>query len=159
MHLDPATLLIVSSVTTLLVGTLFLLSWRQAPSSRALAIWGAAHIVGAFGSGGLALRGQIPDLLSIGGANMVVLAAYGLIWSGVRSFEHRPARAGSALAGAAIWCILCFVPVFYESIAARIVYASAVAALYCSDAAAEFWRGRRERLASRVAAGRSASAR
>ncbi|SFL92400.1 GGDEF domain-containing protein [Methylobacterium pseudosasicola] len=152
MHLDPATLLIVSSVTTLLVGTLFLLSWRQAPSSRALAIWGAAHIVGAFGSTGLALRGQIPDLLSIGVANAVVLAAYGLIWSGVRSFEGRPARAGLALAGALIWCALCFVPAFYDSIEARIIYASAAATLYCGDAAAEFWRGRRERLASRGAA-------
>ncbi|MCJ2097022.1 GGDEF domain-containing protein [Methylobacterium sp. J-072] len=152
MHLDPTTLLIVSSVTTLLVGTLFLLSWRQAPSSRALAIWGAAHIVGAFGSTGLALRGQIPDLLSIGVANAVVLAAYGLIWSGVRSFEGRPTRAGLALAGALIWCVLCFVPAFYESIEARIIYASAAATVYCGDAAAEFWRGHRERLASRGAA-------
>ena len=153
MHLDPATLLIVSSVTTLLVGTLFLSSWRQAPASRALAIWGVAHIVGAFGSGGLALRGQIPDLLSIGLANAVVLAAYGLIWSGVRSFEGRPLRLGTALAASLIWCGLCLVPAFYESITARIVYASAAATFYCGDAAVVFWRGRRERLASRVAAG------
>ena len=152
MTLDPATLLIVSSVMTLLVGTLFVLSWRQAPSSRALAFWGAAHILGAIGSGGLALRGQIPDLVSIAVSNAIVLAAYGLIWSGVRSFERRPVRIDLALAGAAIWCVLCLVPAFYESIEARIVYASAAAAFYSGEAAVEFWRGRRERLASRVAA-------
>ncbi|MCJ2115835.1 GGDEF domain-containing protein [Methylobacterium sp. J-001] len=152
MHLDPATLLIVSSVMTLLVGTLFMLSWRQAPSSRALALWGVAHILGAIGSGGLALRGQIPDLVSIAVSNAVVLAAYGLIWSGVRSFEGRPIRIDLALAGAAIWCVLCLEPNFYGSIEARIIYASAVAAVYSGDAAVEFWRGRRERLASRVVA-------
>jgi diguanylate cyclase (GGDEF)-like protein len=153
VHLDPATLLIVSSATTLLVGTLFLTSWRQAPESRALALWGTAHLVGAVGSAGLALRGQIPDLLSIGLSNAVVLAAYGLIWSGVRSFEGRAACTGWAMAGAVIWCALCAMPAFYESIVWRIVYASAVATLYCGAATVELWRGRAERLASRITAG------
>jgi diguanylate cyclase (GGDEF)-like protein len=152
VHLDPATLLIVSSATTFLVGALFLASWRQAPESSALALWGTAHLMGAFGSAGLALRGQIPDLLSVGLANAVVLAAYGLIWSGVRSFEGRPARLGGALAGAFIWCGLCLIPAFYESIATRIIYASAAATFYCGAAALEIWRGRAERLASRISA-------
>ena len=153
MHLDPATLLIVSAAIALLVGALFLTSWRQAPEERSLAFWGAAHLVGAAGSAGLALRGQIPDLLSIGLANAVVLAAYGLIWCGVRAFEKRRPSLGFALAGALVWCALCLVPAFYASIALRIVYASAVATLYCGAAALELWRGRSERLASRYAAG------
>jgi diguanylate cyclase (GGDEF)-like protein len=153
VQLDPATLLIVSSATTLLVGTLFLATWRQAPGSRALAVWGAAHLVGSVGSTGLALRGQIPDLFSIGLANAVVLAAYGLIWSGVRSFEGRSTRLAVAMAGAGLWCILCCVPAFYESISLRVLYASAVATAYCGAAAAEIWRGRAERLASRISAG------
>ncbi|MGU3668565.1 diguanylate cyclase domain-containing protein [Methylobacterium sp. A49B] len=153
MHLDPTTLLIVSAATTLLVGTLFLASWRQAPDSRALALWGAAHLVGSVGSAGLALRGQIPDLVSIGLANAVVLAAYGLIWSGVRSFERRAARLDVAMAGAALWGVLCCVPAFYASIELRVLLASAVATVYCGAAAAEIWRGRAERLASRISAG------
>jgi len=48
--------------------------------------------------------------------------------------------------------VLCLEPNFYGSIEARIIYASAVAAVYSGDAAVEFWRGRRERLASRVVA-------
>ncbi|MEE7491373.1 diguanylate cyclase [Methylobacterium oryzae CBMB20] len=152
MQLDPTTLLVVSAATTFLVGTLFMASWRQAPESRVLAYWGAAHLVGAAGSAGLALRNQIPDLISVGLANAVVLAAYGLIWSGVRSFEHREPRVGIAMAGALGWCVLCLIPTFYGSIDARIIYASAVAALYCCAATAEIWRGRAERLASRMAA-------
>ena len=153
MQLDPATLLIVSSATTFLVGALFLATWRQAPGSRALALWGAAHLVGSVGSAGLALRGQIPDFLSIALANAVVLAAYGLIWSGVRSFEGRSSRLDVAMAGAALWCLLCCVPGFYESVSLRVLYASALATLYCGAAAGEIWRGRAERLASRISAG------
>ncbi|WP_409564895.1 diguanylate cyclase [Methylobacterium sp. J-026] len=152
MHLDPATLLIVNSTITLLVGLLFLTTWRQAPEVRALALWGAAHLVGAAGSAGLALRGQIPDLLSIGLSNAVVLSAYGLIWSGVRAFERRPPRVAVAMAGALVWCALCLIPDFYASLVLRIVYASAVATVYCGGAALEFWRGRGEWLASRITA-------
>ncbi len=152
MQLDPATLLIVSSATTLLVGALFLASWRQAPESRALALWGAAHLVGAVGTAGLALRGQIPDLISVGLANAVVLAAYGVIWSGVRSFEGLRPCTEWAMAGALVWCALCLIPAFYASIEMRIVYASAVATFYCWAATAEIWRGRTERLASRITA-------
>lgn len=151
-RLDPATLLTVSFATTFLVGTLFLLSWRQTPGSRPLALWGVAHLAGALASGGFALRGRIPDVLSIGLANAVMLAAFGLIWSGVRAFEGHPPRLRLALAGAAAWTVLCAVPAFYGAIGVRIVFASLVAGLYCSAAAAELWSGRAERLASRLPA-------
>lgn len=153
VHLDPATLLIVNSTVTLLAGALFLTSWRQAPEERTLAYWGVAHLVGAAGTTGLALRGQIPDAISIVLANAVILCAYGLIWSGVRSFERRRPRACVAVAGALIWCALCLIPAFYESVLLRVVYASAVATLYCGAATVEIWRGREERLASRLTAG------
>ncbi|MCJ2071523.1 GGDEF domain-containing protein [Methylobacterium sp. J-030] len=152
MHLDPVTLLIVNSTVTLLVGALFLTSWRQAPEERTLAFWGVSHLVGAAGAAGLALRGQIPDSISIVLSNAVILSAYGLIWSGVRSFERRRPRAELAIAGALVWCLLCLIPAFYDSLTLRIVYASAVATIYCGCATAEVWRGREERLASRVTA-------
>lgn len=152
MHLDPTTLLTVSFATACLVGTLFLVSWRQTPGARALALWGVAHLAGALASGGFALRGRIPDLLSIGLANAVMLAAFGLIWSGIRAFEGRPVRLPLALAGAAAWAMLCAVPAFYGTVGARIVFASLVAGLYCTAAAAELWSGRAERLASRLPA-------
>ncbi|MFX8102765.1 hypothetical protein ABTK91_20615, partial [Acinetobacter baumannii] len=57
------------------------------------------------------------------------------------------------MAGAALWGLLCCVPSFYASIELRVLLASAGATAYCGAAAAEIWRGRAERLASRISAG------
>ncbi|MFD0935620.1 diguanylate cyclase domain-containing protein [Methylobacterium trifolii] len=152
MRLDPATLLLACFVTTFLVGTMFVLSWSQARTSRALAIWGVAHLTGSLASGGLALRGIIPDILSIGLANAVMLAAYGLIWSGMRAFEGRPLRLPLALAGGLVWALLCCVPAFYGSQTARVIVASTLAGAYCTAASVEVWRGRAEVLVSRYPA-------
>ncbi|MCJ2076901.1 GGDEF domain-containing protein [Methylobacterium sp. E-016] len=152
MRLDIATLLLVTFVLTFLVGVLFVLSWVQARRTHALAIWGVAHLVGAIASGGLALRGTIPDWLSIGVANAMMIAAYGLIWSGVRAFEGRSLRLSIAILSGGAFATACLVPAFYGSIAARVVLASSIATLFCAASAYEIWRGRAERLVSRYPA-------
>lgn len=78
MILDRSTLLVVTCVLTFAVGCLFVLSWSQARDTRALATWGLAHLVASAGSGLIALRGVVPDALSIGLANVLILSAYGL---------------------------------------------------------------------------------
>ncbi|GJD81447.1 GGDEF domain-containing protein [Methylobacterium gregans] len=151
MRLDITTLLIVTFVLTLMVGGLFLFAWRQQREAPALLIWGLAHILGALGSAGLALRGLIPDAVSIVAANTAVLSAYGLIWSGVEAFEGRRLRPLLAFGGALAWLALCCVPAFYASIAARVILASALAAVYCTASAAAIWSRRAEPLPSRRA--------
>ena len=91
MLLDAPTLLLVTVILTFMVGSLFLLSWSQARHVHALAIWGVAHITGAMASALLSLRGIIPDWVSIGVANGVMIGAYRLIWTGTRAFEGRRA--------------------------------------------------------------------
>ena len=152
MHLDIATLLLVTFVLTFLVGALFLLSWVQARQTPALAIWGVAHLFGAMASGGLALRGMIPDAISIGVANSVMIAAYGLIWSGVRAFEGRSLGLSISVSGGCIFAAACLVPAFYASIEARVILASSIATAFCAASAFEIWHGRRERLVSRYPA-------
>jgi diguanylate cyclase (GGDEF)-like protein len=147
--LDPATLLIVSCATTFLVGLQFLITWRQIPTSHALALWGAAHLVGSFGSIMLALRGHIPDWISIGAGNVAMITAYGVIWSGVRSFERQPPHILPAILVSGIWGLLCLIPSFYASIPMRVAVASLVAGMYCAGGAWEFWRSRAELLPSR----------
>jgi diguanylate cyclase (GGDEF)-like protein len=149
--LDPATLLIASCATTLLVSLQFVVAWRQSPGTPALGIWAVAHFVGSTASVGLALRGTLPDWLSVGAANAAMIAAYGVIWAGIRSFERRPMRLPLVLTAlsAAGWCALCLIPAFYESIAARVIYASLAAGLFCAVGARDFWLGRRETLQSR----------
>ena len=152
MRLDTPTLFLMTVVVTFMVGALFLLSWSQARHTRALAIWGVAHLGGGVASGLLCLRTVIPDSLSIGLANALLIAAYGLIRSGIRAFEGRPPAYLTALAGGAVWLAACLVPAFYASLAARIVLASSIAGLFCALSACEVRRGRDEPLASRPAA-------
>ena len=146
--LDPATLLIASCATTFLVCVQFFVSWRQHSQSTCLGYWAFAHFVGSMASVGLAMRGHIPDWISIGVANAVMITAYGLIWRGVSLFEGRR-HLSWALAGGIGWSLLCLIPEFYASIALRVAYASTVAAIYCFGGAWDFWRGRAEPLASR----------
>lgn len=152
MRLDLATLFMMTTAVTFTVGVLFLLSWGQTRRERSLVVWGIAHLIGSFASLMLALRGQIPDSLSIGLANALMIGAYGLIWSGVRAFEGRRLRLDWALAGAALWLAACAVPAFFESLAARVSLASTLAGLYCASGALLIWRGRGEPLVSRYPA-------
>ena len=92
MRLDVPTLFLTTVAVTFMVGVLFLLSWSQTRRERALAIWGIAHLVGSGASCLLGLRGAIPDWVSIGLGNAVMIGAYGLIWTGTRAFEERSAR-------------------------------------------------------------------
>ena len=152
MRLDVPTLFLMTVAVTFVVGVLFLLSWSQTRRERALAIWGAAHLLGSVASCLLALRGQIPDGLSIGVANAAMIAAYGLIWSGVRAFERRQPSLGWAVAGGIAWGAACLVPSFYGSLTARVVLASLIAGSYCALGARTIWRGRGEPLVSRYPA-------
>ena len=149
MHLDTPTLFVTTVVVTFVVGVLFLLSWTQSRHAQALAIWGLAHLIGAVASALLCLRGVIPDPLSIGLANSLTIAGYGLIWSGARDFERRVPLYDTALAGSLVWAGACCIPSFYESLPARVMLASFLGGLYCALTAAEFLRGVREPLASR----------
>lgn len=147
--LDPATLLIASCATTFLVSMQFFVSWRQSPHASCLGVWALAHFIGSVASIGLALRGQIPDWLSIGVANGAMISAYGLIWCGVCCFQGGSPRLAWGLAGAAAWALLCLDPTFFGSYALRVAFASAVAAIYCVSGAWQFWQGRSEPLESR----------
>lgn len=152
MRLDLGTLFMMTVAITFTVGVLFLLSWSQTRKERALAIWGAAHLLGSLASLMLALRDQIPDSLSIGLANALMIGAYGMIWSGVRAFEHRAPRLDLAAVGGAVWLGACLVPPFFESVPARVILASTLAGLYCAAGARAIWRGRDEPLVSRYPA-------
>ncbi|GJE69280.1 GGDEF domain-containing protein [Methylorubrum podarium] len=152
MRLDLPTLFTMTAAVTFTVGVLFLLSWSQSRRERALAVWGVAHVVGSVASLMLALRGQIPDSLSIGLANALMIGAYGLIWSGVRAFEGRRLHLDWALAGGTIWIAACLVPAFFESLPARVGLASTLAGFYCGSGALTIWRGRGEPLVSRYPA-------
>lgn len=152
MKLDAPTLVTVTVFVTVVMGALYLLSWSQTRRTRALGFLGAAQISGAVAVTLFGLRGFVPDWLSIGLANAVMLAAFGLIWGGARSFEGRRISGSWLAAGPLAWLAACLVPPFYASLGARVILASAIAGLYCALAARTLWHHRGERLPSRAPA-------
>ncbi|MGE7416630.1 GGDEF domain-containing protein [Methylobacterium tarhaniae] len=152
MKLDAPTLVIVTVFVMVVMGALYLLSWSQARRTLALGFLGAAQLLGAVAVILFGLRGLIPDWLSIGLANAVMLTAFGLIWGGARSFEGRRVPYLWIAAGPLAWLAACLVPPFYASLGARVILCSAIAGLSCALAARTLWHNRGERLPSRAPA-------
>ena len=149
MRLDAPTLMAVTASVALIVGVLFLVSWRQARAQHALIVWAIAHFVGAAASALSSLRTVLPADLALGVGNAALLLAYALIWAGARAFEGRRPLPWPMLAGALAWIAAWIIPAFRETIEPRVVLVSVAAAAYCGLTAMELIRGRGEALASR----------
>lgn len=148
MALHDSSQFLMTVVLTILIGALFLHAWTHARGMPALALWGTGYLVGGLGSLLLALRFHIPDVLSVGLGNTVVLAGYGLCWSGCRSFEGRAPRHGFAFLGSLAWGLACLVPGTQDSIAIWHPLLSFLLGGYVALYALELWRGRSEALPS-----------
>ena len=149
MALDLPTLFIITVFVSAVAGLMLLLSWLQNRNVKALALWGAAFIMGSVGVALVFARSDVPDVWSIAIANAIVAAAYGTMWSGVRSFEGHPISVPLMLAGAAIWLLACQIESFFAAPIARAALMSAIVITYSGLSAWELWRGRAEGLMSR----------
>lgn len=137
MTIDIPTLFLVLMLNCLLVGIIFLAAWFSSRGPMQIRI-GTAALMMAAGVLLLALRGRIPDRLSIDVANAIIFLALGLAWAGVRIFHGRPAPVALVLAGGAVWLAACAVPAFHASFAARMALGAAIAAAYALAAGFEF---------------------
>jgi diguanylate cyclase (GGDEF)-like protein len=146
---DLPTLCAVAMFVSATGGILLLFSWMQNRGETALALWGLCYLMGSTGIGLAALGKALPDVWSVGVANVLVCSAYGVMWSGSRSFEGRNINLPVTFAGAAIWLLACQFGGLAESTPARIMVASTICAAYLLLAAREVWHGRDRELISR----------
>lgn len=149
--LDGPTVAFVAVCIIALLGLLLVMAWLQQRDARALAWWGAAYLIGASSLAlwatpepWLALPPEVPFAM--------IFIACGMIWNGVRLFRGRPLLPVAAFAGAAVWLVLCQLPVFPEGSAARIGLGALVVSVYTFFIAYELSRERRKALHSRTAA-------
>ena len=149
LSLDVATLAQVTVFVTAILSLLLLFAWLQNRSTPALLWWGIAYSIGAVGIGLLTLRDLISPRLSIDVANALLLVAYGLIWTGARSFAGLRANLPPLLVAPAVWLAAMRLPLFAENVNARIVLFAVLTAPLVLLVAFEFWRSRREPLMSR----------
>jgi diguanylate cyclase (GGDEF)-like protein len=84
MELDTRTLIIASVLSAALLGAISLLFAGVQRGTRAIGKWGSAMILLAVGLAGLALRGAIPDFLSVVIANALILLAFVLALRSLR---------------------------------------------------------------------------
>ena len=147
--LDLPTLFAVTVFLSATGGLLLIFAWLQNRNTPALALWGIGYLLGAAAAGLLASHGFIPSSWSVCAANALVCSAYGMMWSGARSFEGRHVRIPLIFAGAAIWIAAFQFEGFAQSLQARVSLVSGVSAAYALLGMCELWHARDRELISR----------
>lgn len=129
MELDPRTLIVASVLSALLLGSVSIAFATMRGSSRVIGAWGIAMLVLAAGMLGLALRGAIPDWISIALANTTVVAALVLALRSLRRFLGSAPRdlLGWGLTGALFAYLLLYSVVWPSNVARTVAISTAVA--------------------------------
>ena len=149
MSLDINTLFLITIYVEAMLGLLLLFAWVQNAQIMAVAWWGSAHLLRAASVVLFGMYGAVSDLISIDLANAVLFTAFAVTWTGARVFDGRTANPIGLFAGAALWLLVCRLPIVTESIDARVLISSGIITTYTWLTAYEFWQGRGEQLVSR----------
>jgi len=149
MNLDVNTLFLVTIYVEAILGLLLLFAWVQNTAIYAVAWWGFADLLRAASVMLFGMYGTVSDLISIDLANAILFTAFALTWTGARVFDHRKVRPILLFGGAAVWLVLCRIPIIANSWDTRVLLSSGIITAYTWAAAYEFWRGRSEPLVSR----------
>lgn len=152
MQIDSFTIMVAACTGIFLFGVAFAFFWWQDRKSNWLAWWIGPYFLG---GGGIVLfipRGLIDDWISIGIANAMIFAAFGMVWQGARAFTHRQPAIWPVVVPAALWLLLCAIPGYMDFRPLRIVVASLLVAGLTLLAARELLRDGGEALPSRRAA-------
>ena len=131
MELDPRTLVVASLVCATLLGSVSLVFATMQGATRVIGAWGTAMLLLALGMLGLALRGLIPDWISIAVANTVIVAALVLALRSLRRFLHSEPRdlAGWGLTAALLVYLLAFTALWPSNVARTVAVSAAIAAM------------------------------
>ncbi|MDH1007304.1 GGDEF domain-containing protein [Pseudomonas nicosulfuronedens] len=144
MTLNLPTLVVVDLYVLTLVGVLMAFAWHSGRRDHTLGFMSVALLLGAIGTFLATLRGMGIDWLPILVGNVVLHLSSAMTWTSMRVFTGRKPHWPLIGAGAALWALLCLVPPFYESLAARIAVSTGITVIYCIAAISELWRDRRK---------------
>jgi diguanylate cyclase (GGDEF)-like protein len=152
LAIDVSTLVVIATWIAALLGMFLLLTWISDRTSRALAWWSTAYIIGGSavatwipGHGvGIPVAKDVPGAL--------LFLALGMIWSGARLFYGRTVRPVALVAGAVIWLVATKSALFAEGGSGRLLLSTLGIAGYMFLTAVEVWRDRRARPSPRVQA-------
>lgn len=149
MMLDVPTLMFVGGFTAALCSAFLLFTWWQHRESLAAIWWAAGHFSTGLGVTLLAVGFVIkaPPLF-LAGLTLLAVGP-GLIWSGVRSFQHEPVRRLAVAGGVLAWIVIAFLSALYGLEPILPLVNTALVVGFYGAAAWELVRGRGDELRAR----------
>lgn len=133
MVLDLRTIYLAGAITCTLLGFVQLLAFATGRFERWPLWWGLSNLLVGIGMVGIALRGSLPDPVSIPLANLTSWTGYLLTLYSIRDFARRPPRLPVYFGAVAVAGILLLLWSGPEGFANRVILMSVLAA--CCDAA------------------------
>jgi diguanylate cyclase (GGDEF)-like protein len=147
MHLDVPSFMVMQSFAVFCAGAMLIVASLQRRAAGVLMLWGAAHIIAAFGTLVLVLG-------AITGARIWILIGLtlfplrsSLIWKAARNLDEKEAPCCLTLLGPVSALVIGSTPLFAQ---AGRPFSLLVGTAYVLATALTLWRGRRERLAART---------
>ena len=129
--------------TPAVAGCLLLVSWLQHRRQPAFGVWAVGFFMASIAAALIIVaRGEIPNFLSIVVGNAILAVAYGILWSGARTFERKKISVPLALVGLLVWLVACSISPIYARPEARASVMAATGICYTLLAVVELWRGR-----------------
>jgi diguanylate cyclase (GGDEF)-like protein len=149
MQIDSVTVLLFGLFTKVVLGGLFVVFWYKHRSAIWYVWWSGTFFFGSIATVLFVTRGFAAEMLSIGLANVALIAGFACCWQAARAFDRRRPLWPALFAAPGLWFAACLIPAFIENVAYRVVLSSLLLATLLALTAFEFWRGRHEPLPSR----------
>jgi signal transduction histidine kinase len=142
MSIDLRTVYVLHALVSVTLAGLMVVFWRGHRSLPGLGQWTLGAVLIGTTILGAALRGVIPNVLSIVVANALGVASLAAFQNGIRLFDGRPARWATALAASLVLAaFLAYHTYVADDVLARIIVVSAALASGCFLCAFELIRG------------------
>jgi diguanylate cyclase (GGDEF)-like protein len=140
---DLSTLIAVAVFAKGVSGVLLIYAWFTNRHAPALALWAIAFLVASVGTALFVTEERIGDVRLIDIADALLIGAYGLLWMGARSFNHRRTPVAYLLVAPAAWFLVRQLEIWHFSDASRIAFVSSILLCCLVLTGFEFWRSNR----------------
>ena len=147
MSLDTATLYLVATMISAMLGALLLLFGNQ-ENIPALKWWGTAYLLGAASVGLWTVAGNTLGVMFSLALNAVGFIACGMVWNASRLFHGRKPNLPGLVLGAVAWLAVALT-LPPGAVAMRITIGAGIVALYAAMTATELWTERRRSIQKR----------
>lgn len=138
---DIATLFLFGALGGLSVAVILTVSWFGDRSQRYIILWAGSYLL--YGLAGLllALRGRIPDVLSVVAAWPVYYLALASTWLSFRAFANRRQSNDIfyMLLGTIVWLLFALTGPLFDNMNNRVIVQTAIVTAYSFAAAYEIW--------------------